>query len=184
MIGTELQKPAEPADPRDVKGIQGTPSLTFRASSTPVELTSPTLASSASRDDFGWEVGISYPLLSQLRIGLEGGRESYLLTFREHRADGGVNLYEMSPTVNWVAFYGRWLPLGVDAKVSPFIQGGLGWSEAGTMERGMLGAEINLTDRFMISGGLELSNVEYLYQDESYSSPRLGVSYGIRYNPF
>lgn len=184
IIGTDLQKPAEPADPRDVKGVQGTPSFTFSVSSTPIELTSPMFATTDAGDDFEWKAGINYPLTSHFVAVGEGGEESYLLTFREQRPDGRVNLYEVTPTVLWGAIYLRWMPLGADAKVSPFIQGGLGGSEAGWMERGILGAEINVTDWLMMSGGLELSNVNYRYQDESYSSPRFGVSYGIRVNPF
>ncbi len=170
-----------PFDPeKRIKRKPATISAHIRGMTLPIDLKSPTLQLPAS--DPGMEnfaIGLAYNLDPNFSFILEGGKESYLLSFRTPKEDGGTFLHEVQPSVVWGAFGIRYNYL-TTSSVTPFAQlMFLGGSEAGMMGRGMIGANWNLTDRIGMSAGAEYSLVGYRYRGDLNFSDRFGLTYGL-----
>lgn len=116
-----------------------------------------------------------------LTFFIEGGKESYLLTFNEQKRDGRVFQYEVMPSVLWGALGLRYSHYLSD-RFSIFGQGSIGGSEAGTLFRGMSGAQFDLTENLGLMLGVEAGTAMYRFQNETYWSPKYGLKYGITYN--
>ncbi|MCB0712850.1 MAG: hypothetical protein KDD67_11010 [Ignavibacteriae bacterium] len=123
-------------------------------------------------------LGISYPLSPHFSVVLEGGKESYLLSFTTPKDDGRVFLHEVQPSVIWGAAGIRynWL---TTSRFTPFGQFLIGSSEAGLMGRGMVGTNWSITDRIGLTAGAEYSLVGYRYLGDLNFSDRVGLTYGL-----
>ena len=160
-------------------------SLSMRGSMVPVALKEPELLTLGDNQPLGvpndFSVGLEYSISSDLTFLVEGGRESYLMTFSDTRPNGVTTLHEVEPSVLWGTAGIRWSPLN-DWVVAPFGQISVGGSGSGFMERMMLGTSWNPGGPLELAGGVELSMIQYQFKGDFYSSPRLGLSYGVRWN--
>ena len=158
--------------------------FTARGSMVPVNLTTSKLGLDMDRNsglDRNFALGIEYVALPDLAVGIEVGVDSYLMYFREERANGIINEYEAISSPLWVNATARWTPLEV-GPFPLFVQGSIGGSWSGATARLMLGGEFNLEESVTLVGGAELSTIGYQYQNELLLSPRFGLTGGIRLN--
>lgn len=158
--------------------------FTARGSMVPVDLTKSKLGIDMERGEGlnrNFALGIDYAVRPDLSVGLEVGVDSYLMYFREERANGIINEYEAFSSPFWANITGRWTPL--EAGPFPlFVQGSFGGGHAGVTTRLMVGGEFNLEESITLIGGAEFSTVGYQYQNELLFSPRFGLTGGIRLN--
>ncbi|MGE3802430.1 MAG: hypothetical protein AB7H80_15545 [Candidatus Kapaibacterium sp.] len=124
-------------------------------------------------------LGISYPLNPNFSVVLEGGKESYLLSFTTPKDDGRVFLHEVQPSLIWGGVGLRYNLL-TTSSFTPFSQLMIGGStDAGLMGRGMIGANWGLTNNIGLTAGVEYSLVGYRYLGDLNFSDRLGLTYGL-----
>lgn len=163
-----------------------TVSLGVRAAVLPFELkTATTALPEASQSVDNITAGISYhaPFHRNLAFMVEGGKESYLLTFNEHRRDGRVLVHEAQPSVFWAGIGARY-SFAPQSAFNPFVQAVGGGSEAGMIGRSMIGLQWSLNDQIGMIGGLEYNIAAYRFQGETTLSPKLGANFGITFNLF
>lgn len=161
-------------------------SLGVRAAALPFELKSATTAlpeASQSVDNITASISYHAPFHRNLAFVFEGGKESYLLTFNEHRRDGRVLVHEAQPSVFWAGVGGRY-SFAPQSAFNPFVQAVLGGSEAGMIGRTMAGLQWSLNDQIGLMGGLEYNVAAYRFQGETTISPKLGANFGITFNLF
>lgn len=167
-------------------GIERTLAVTVRNSHEPIRLVDRTIPV-APADEFDGAnnlvVGLVMPVSDEFAFVMEGGSETYLMTFKDVRPDGSTTIHEVEPTVLWGTAGIRYSPLG-DEEFSPFVQVSAGGSGSGMVERGMLGFEWSPGGVIDMNGGIELSAVQYLFDGSLNTTPRLGLTYGVRLNLF
>ena len=140
----------------------------------------PLPAATDGLENIAFSIGKSV-FIEDLTFFIEGGKESYLLTFNEQKRDGRVFQYEVMPSVLWGALGLRYSHYFGD-RLSIFGQGSVGGSEAGTLFRGMAGTQFDLTENLGIMLGVEGGTAMYRFQNDTYWSPKYGLKYGITYN--
>lgn len=160
---------------------QETMSVGVRAAVLPFELKSPTTALPESTEGFdNITASLTYTLHRNVSFLVEGGKESYLLTFNDRRSGAR---HEVMPSVFWAGMGARF-SFAPGSQFNPFVQFVGGGSEAGMIGRSMLGLQWSVSDQFGMMGGLEYNLAAYRFQGETATSPKLGLNYGLMFNLF
>ena len=154
----------------------------IKGTALPINLQESELQTPAS--DAGLEnvaVGVTYNANSNFSVVLEGGKESYLLSFKTPKSDDRVFIHEARPSILWGGIGGRY-SFTNSSRFTPFSQLVIGGSEAGMMGRGMIGLNWDATDRIGFNVGAEYSVVGYRYLGDLNLSDRLGLTYGLTFD--
>ncbi len=124
-------------------------------------------------------VSLLYHTSPNHSFGLEFGNENFPMIFDANR-DGQIIRYEQSPASSWAGVTYRYTAnrLGNTA-FAPFAQGVLGGTKFGPIGRVAAGIQYSPVGPLTFIFGLEGSAMAYYFQQQWYTSPKYGFTYGM-----
>jgi cell division protein FtsB len=130
-------------------------------------------------------IGYMAPVTENLALGVEFGQETFGQKFTGKADDGRTFQYEQSPNLIWAAFGGRYTFLKAETNVGDialFGQGMIGGTTVGALGKAIAGVQYYPGSRMSVTLGAEATGLYYTYQSESYTTRKLGLTYGISYH--
>ncbi len=123
-------------------------------------------------------IGIRAKVSCGGEVGIEAGREAYFQSFTIRNSDNELFRVEQQPVLTWagIAYRHSFMP---DATLSPFVHSVLGVTEIGPMARGMAGIIFRPDARVSFILGAESSISAFRINGAWYTSPKIGLSYGV-----
>jgi hypothetical protein len=124
-------------------------------------------------------LAMMYQLSPQHLIGVEVGNESFPMTFEGMRS-GQLIRYEQQPISTWagITYRHSFAPIGNSA-FTPFAQGLLGGSQFGPLGRLTGGILYSPAGPLSFMLGVEGTSMAYTFQDQWFTSSKLGLTYGM-----
>jgi hypothetical protein len=124
-------------------------------------------------------LAMMYQLSPQHLIGVEVGNESFPMTFEGMRS-GQLIRYEQQPISTWagITYRHSFAPIGNSA-FTPFAQGLLGGSQFGPLGRLTGGLLYSPSGPLSFMLGVEGTSMAYTFQDQWFTSSKLGLTYGM-----
>ncbi len=130
-------------------------------------------------------VGYMAPVSENLSLGVEFGQESFGQDFTGTADDGRVFKYEQSPNLIWGAAGARYTFFKAETNIGSvelFGQGMVGGTTLGPVGKGIAGVAYHTGSRMSVMLGAEATTLFYTYQSNSYTTKKLGLTYGISYH--
>lgn len=142
---------------------------------------SPTVVSQSDSWFSNMNLGVTYALGEHHAIGIETGREAFSQHF--FGAENGVRVrYEQNPLAYWATAVYQFTGGALLPHVHPFVQlQGGGAFELGPLARATLGLKLKPFDRIAVVVGAEGSILLYRFQNNWFSTNKLGLTYGVSY---
>ncbi len=125
-------------------------------------------------------IGGFYKISKQHTVGLEVGQEKFGMKFNSIE-NGKEYQYTQNPMLIWYGAYYRYsaTDLGWKDRFYPFTQIFAGASSVGPVGKLSVGLEYRLAQNVKLSLGIESKRLWYFLQDNTYTSDKTGVNYGI-----
>ncbi len=142
---------------------------------------SPTVVSQTDAWFSNLNLGMTYTLSDHHAIGIEGGREAFSQHF--HGAEYGLPVrYEQNPLAYWATAVYQFTGDPLLPHVQPFIQLQAGGAFAlGPLARATVGLKFKPFNRIAVVAGMEGSVLMYRFQNNWFSTNKIGLTYGVSY---
>ncbi|NQW29760.1 MAG: hypothetical protein HQ472_04540 [Ignavibacteria bacterium] len=144
-------------------------------------LTSTLNTNVAEESAWYYNIGISllYHTTANHAFGMEFGNENFPMIFDANR-DGQIIRYEQSPASAWAGVTYRYTAdrIGQTA-FAPFVQGLIGGTKFGPLGRVAAGIQYSPVGPLTFILGVEGSAMAYNFQQQWYTSPKYGLTYGM-----
>ena len=139
----------------------------------------------ASTDGAGFNniaLGVYYTFSPWLGAGMELGREPFAMSFRGI-TDGTLKKYESVQDLLWGSAQVQLYPFPslLERGWQPFFQFNGGFTNYGMLAKGIVGTTYAPTTNLRMMFGFEATGLFYTVQGTSYTTPKLGFTYGIGY---
>ncbi len=121
-----------------------------------------------------------YDIDSRNSIGLEIGQENFLQIYEGIEYGSAVS-YEQNYIGFWIGASYKHVFDNIEPlfNLQPLAQVTLGGNIQGPVMKAMLGMQYNFENKIYIFGGLDGGTLLYKYQNEMFTSSKLGFSYGM-----
>lgn len=121
-------------------------------------------------------IGILYGFNKEFAAGIEAGRETlplYVVT------EGGI--LDQRPTIQWAGVTGRYVPenFTLPGNIQPFVTGIVGATGFGPIAKSILGVRWQPDAHIGLALGVEGTAMFYRYQQQWFSTQKIGISYGV-----
>ncbi len=142
---------------------------------------SPTVVSQSDPWFSNMNVGVLYALGDNHAIGIEGGREAFSQHFFGTELGMRVR-YEQNPLAYWATAVYQFTGDALLPHVHPFAQLQAGGAfDLGPLARATLGLKFRPFDRIAVVVGAEGSVLMYRFQNNWFSTNKVGMTYGVSY---
>lgn len=124
------------------------------------------------------------PIASGHEVGVELGSESFRQVFQVDEVGKTVE-YTQTPVLFWIGATYQWMPLEFDfiPGMSPFINLTAGYVDSqGPIGRGTLGLSYQPFGPLRFTAGIDASALIYTHNNNSFTSTKWGLSYGISFD--
>lgn len=127
-------------------------------------------------------LGIFYTFSDWFGAGVELGREPFAMSFKGV-SDGTTMKYESTQDLVWGSVQAQLYPFPSlrDNGWQPFFQFNGGFTNYGFLTKGLFGTTFAPTAHLRMMFGFEATGLFYTVQGTSYTTPKLGFTYGIGY---
>jgi hypothetical protein len=124
-------------------------------------------------------LALLYQLSPKHQIGVEVGNETFPMSFNGNR-NGQLIRYEQQPVSTWAGITYRYsfAPIGSSA-LTPFAQGLIGGTQFGPLGRLAGGLQYSPAGPLTFMLGVEGTTMAYTYQNQWFTSSKLGLTYGM-----
>ncbi|MFA6233037.1 MAG: hypothetical protein WC824_02455 [Bacteroidota bacterium] len=142
---------------------------------------SPTVVSQSDPWFSNMNLGAMYAIADHHAIGIEGGREPFSQHFFGN--ENGVRVrYEQNPLAYWATAVYQFTGDALLPHVHPFAQLQAGGAfDLGPLARATLGFKFKPFDRIAVVVGAEGSVLMYRFQNNWFSTNKVGMTYGVSY---
>lgn len=124
-------------------------------------------------------VALQYELNNQHTVGVEFGSETFPQVFEGTRS-GQIIRYDQQPSAMWAGLMYRYTMDPISkTSFSPFVQGFAGGSTYGPLGRAIVGIHYEPVGALSFIFGLEGTAMAYQFQDQWYTSNKIGLTYGM-----
>lgn len=127
-------------------------------------------------------LGVFYGFSDWFGAGVEIGRESFAMSFKGV-SDGTVMRYESTQNLLWGSVQAQLYPFPSlrSRGWQPFFQFNGGFTNYGFMTKGLFGTSYAPTAHVKMMFGFEATGLFYSVQGTPFTTPKLGITYGIGY---
>ncbi|MFM8568086.1 MAG: hypothetical protein ACKOB6_00550 [Candidatus Kapaibacterium sp.] len=127
-------------------------------------------------------LGISYTFNEWFGAGIEIGREPCAMSFKGV-TDGPAMRYESVQDLTWGSVHAQLTPFPSlrNSGWQPYFQFNGGFTNYGFLTKGLLAATYAPSAHLRMLVGFEATGLFYTVQGTSYTTPKLGFTYGIGY---
>ncbi|MFZ1731832.1 MAG: hypothetical protein WBQ23_16445 [Bacteroidota bacterium] len=142
---------------------------------------SPTVVSQTDSWFSNMNLGVMYAIGDHHAIGIEGGREAFSQHF--FGSEYGLPVrYEQNPLAYWATAVYQFTGEPLLPHVHPFAQLQAGGAfDLGPLGRATLGIKFKPFDRIAVVVGAEGSVLMYRFQNNWFSTNKIGMTYGVSY---
>ncbi|MFM2132810.1 MAG: hypothetical protein RL156_91 [Bacteroidota bacterium] len=158
---------------------------TFSASLRSISAASTVDVAAAAANDGGLNnlaLSVFYTFNDWFGAGVEIGREPFAMSFRGI-SDGNLMRYESTQNLLWGSAQAQLYPFPSlrEHGWQPFFQFNGGFTNYGFLGKGLFGTTYAPTTNLRMMFGFETTGLFYNVQGTSYTTPKLGITYGIGY---
>ncbi len=122
-----------------------------------------------------------YSFSDKFKAGVDLRQENFYQKFRGTNEIGEEFEYKQYPNYYTISLMGRY-SFWSNQMVGTFAQGTLGGTATGGVGRLMLGLELSPYSNLSFLLGIEGSMLIYQHQNNIFTSPKIGLSYGVAFN--
>lgn len=128
-------------------------------------------------------IAFGYSFSDNFALGVELGRESFNLRYSGSVNGRKTEFAQNSPMLlGGLVAQGRLNPIQSLGELQPVATLFVGGSEIGMLGRASLGVLLPLSQSFSLYGGLDYSLMNYQFQNNSFSTDKIGGTYGLLVN--
>ena len=158
---------------------------TFSVSLRSISAASTVDVAAAAANDGGLNnlaLSVFYTFNDWFGAGVEIGREPFAMSFRGI-SDGNLMRYESTQNLLWGSAQAQLYPFPSlrERGWQPFFQFNGGFTNYGFLGKGLFGTTYAPTTNLRMMFGFETTGLFYNVQGTSYTTPKLGITYGIGY---
>ena len=158
---------------------------TFSVSLRSISAASTVDVAAAAANDGGLNnlaLSVFYTFNDWFGAGVEIGREPFVMSFRGI-SDGNLMRYESTQNLLWGSAQAQLYPFPSlrERGWQPFFQFNGGFTNYGFLGKGLFGTTYAPTTNLRMMFGFETTGLFYNVQGTSYTTPKLGITYGIGY---
>lgn len=125
---------------------------------------------------------ILYNLNEDVKIGIDLRQEYFFQDFKKYDEKGIWSQYYQHPNLFTAGLVAQIKITRLFNKTDLIGKVGMGYNKAGAVVRGMIGIDYNATKDFGFTLGIENSNQFYMGGSALYVTPKIGLSYGVKFN--
>jgi hypothetical protein len=122
-----------------------------------------------------------YSFGEKFKAGIDFRQESFYQHFRGTNEIGEEFEYKQYPNYYTISLMGRY-SFWSNQMIGTFAQATLGGTATGAVGRLMLGLELSPYSNLSFLLGIESSMLVYQHQNNIFTSPKIGLSYGVAFN--
>jgi hypothetical protein len=122
-----------------------------------------------------------YDFSNSFKAGMDVRQENFYQNFSGTNEIGEEFEYKQYPNYYTISLMGRY-SFWSNQMVGTFAQATLGGTATGAVGRLMLGLELSPYSNLSFLLGIESSMLVYQHQNNIFTSPKIGLSYGVAFN--
>lgn len=123
-------------------------------------------------------ISFMYSFDSELSVGLDYRREAFSQEFTGKEADNYF-IYRQEPNFQTYSAFVKYSPESIRYEVfAPFALLNFGFNSAGPVGRGMIGLDVNFSDYYYLTAGLDYSAMVFSQTNAYFISSKIGLHIG------
>lgn len=126
-------------------------------------------------------INLLYKIKRNIGIGLGFSQETFHTIYEGTEADGSIYKYYQQPNLSTISVLARYNPFEYK-NISPYVQAGIGFNQAGYIIAPTIGAELRLYPSISFILGMDYKLLGFKHQNTWFDAKKLTVRYGFSFN--